>query len=97
MHDHTEQVHSLLALARQMPLSTARLAILEEAVRLADSHQDIDLGIEVREPLMADARSLLRGDVLTNAFVWSLAQFDREPEALAAGIFLRNIGGSLAS
>ena len=83
MRQYTEQVRSLVVQASRMPLSTAGLAMLEEAVRLADTHQDIALGIETRQPLMAVARNLLRGDVLTTAFVWCLAQHDREPRRFA--------------
>jgi hypothetical protein len=77
------QVQGLLAEAERLPASAARLALLEEAVRVADTHQDVGLGIEARRPLMSVARNLLRGDVLTAAFVWCLAQYDRDPRLFA--------------
>jgi hypothetical protein len=80
MHDVAERVRRLLAESDGLPLSSAKLAILQEAVRLADTHQDIDLGIQTRRPLMVVARNLLRGDILTTAFVWCLAHYDREPQ-----------------
>jgi hypothetical protein len=80
MEQHADAIRSLLELAGQTPSSTARLNILEEAVRLADTHRDVGLGIETRIHLMSEARDLLRGDVLTTAFIWSLAEFDKDPK-----------------
>ncbi len=82
MHDHAA-IRELLEEANRLPESSAKLALLEEAVRLADLHQDVALGIAARQPLMWTARTLLRGDVLAAAFVWSLAQYDREPRLFA--------------
>ncbi|HEY7308816.1 MAG TPA: hypothetical protein VH643_05555 [Gemmataceae bacterium] len=61
-------------------MSSSRLALLQEAVELADTHQRIDLGITARQLLMVVARYLLRGDILTVAFTWCLAQYDRDPQ-----------------
>jgi len=83
MQDHAANIRALLEEAGRLPRSSAQLAILEEAVRLADLHQDVALGIEAREPLMYVARNLLRGDILATAFVWCLAQYDREPQRFA--------------
>ncbi len=83
MHEVVEQVRRLLGEAERLPLSAAKLAVLEEAVRLADVHQEIALGIEARRPLMWVARALLRGDVLAVAFAWCLVHHDRDPERFA--------------
>jgi hypothetical protein len=83
MHDVADRVRELLAEAQRMPLSAAQLAVLEEAVRIADAHQEIALGIEARRPLMWVARNLLRGDILAVAFAWCLAHHDRDPERFA--------------
>jgi hypothetical protein len=80
MHEVADRVRRLMAEAAGLPLSTFKLALLQEAVQLADTHNDIDLGIEARRPLMIVARSLLRGDILTVAFTWCLAHYDREPK-----------------
>ncbi|HLW66314.1 MAG TPA: hypothetical protein VKS79_13455 [Gemmataceae bacterium] len=79
MSDYAEQVRSLLEEAGGLPTSPTQLALLEEAVHLADTHHDIRLGVEARRPLMYVARYLLRGDILTVAFTWCLAHYDREP------------------
>lgn len=79
MQDLTAQVQRLLVESERLPLSSAKLELLQEAVRLADAHQRIDLGIQARKPLMYVARCLLRGDILAVAFTWCLAQYDRDP------------------
>ena len=83
MSDYVAQVRSLIASAAAMAESTAGLSVLEEAVRVADTHQDVRLGIEARLPLMQLARTLLRGDVLAAAFAWCLTHYDRAPELFA--------------
>jgi hypothetical protein len=70
----------LLTQAYALPASASCLALLEEAMRLADAHQNVDLGFHAREMLMDVARSLLRGDIQATAFAWCLAQYDREPQ-----------------
>lgn len=80
MQDITARVRQLLAEAEHLPMSFGKLALLEEAAARADAHQRIDLGIEARLPLMVVARSLLRGDILSVAFAWCLAQHDRDPQ-----------------
>jgi hypothetical protein len=79
MQDIDARVQQLLAESEHLPLSSLKLELLQEAVRLADAHQRTDLGIEARWPLMIVARNLLRGDVLTVAFTWCLAEYDRDP------------------
>lgn len=80
MTDITAQVRQLLAEAERLPISSSKLDLLQEAAALADAHQRVDLGIEVRKPLMYVARNLIRGDILTVAFTWCLAQYDRDPQ-----------------
>ena len=66
--------------SRKLPLCALQLDLLQEAVSWADAHHRIDLGIAARWDLMVVARNLLRGDVLTVAFTWCLAQYDRDPK-----------------
>ena len=47
MTSHIKQVRTLLDEAYSLPTLTACLTLLEEAVRIADLHHDIELGIEV--------------------------------------------------
>jgi hypothetical protein len=56
------------------------VALLEEAVRLADTRQDADLGFELREDLIWAATFGGFPEKSLVAFSWRLAQCDRDPE-----------------
>lgn len=74
-----DNVEVLLDEAMWMPTGSAQVAVLEEAVRLADSANDIDLGYEVRLQLTDAANFANRSDLLLVHFAWCLAQMDRNP------------------
>lgn len=80
MASHIEQVRVLLAEAAKLPDSLTKFDLLDEAVRLADLHRDVRLGVETRLPFIHVARNLLRGDRMAVAFTWCLHQYDRQPE-----------------
>jgi len=83
MTTHADQARALLAEAARMPTSAGKFEVIAEAVRLADLHRDVPLGVEARLPLIAVAGSLLRGDAMAVAFTWCLHQYDRRPELFA--------------
>ncbi|GGE08925.1 hypothetical protein GCM10011571_07790 [Marinithermofilum abyssi] len=60
--------------------SDRAVAALEEAVRLADVHQDIEWGFKARESLVQVANFSGHGDKSLVAFSWILAQIDKNPE-----------------
>ncbi|MHB1560099.1 MAG: hypothetical protein ACYC61_21825 [Isosphaeraceae bacterium] len=74
-----DDVNELARRAEEMPYGATKVALLEEAVRLADSLQDIELAFDVRSKLMDAATFSARGDVALVAFSWCLAQHDRFP------------------
>src|SRR5579872_633782 len=74
------QIVEFMEKASTLPHGAARIAMLEEAVQLADSMNEIDLAFEVRGELMEAATFGGRSDILFVAFAWCLAQFDRNPE-----------------
>jgi tetratricopeptide (TPR) repeat protein len=76
---YADQVHKLLKQAQGLPPCGTSLELLQTAASIADAHNDVGLGMEARRPLMWVARNLLRGDILTAAFTWCLAQQEREP------------------
>lgn len=78
--DHLKQIDTLLGEARSLPHGPARLALLEEAVHLADAHQDLDQGFRLRESLVETATFGGFPEKLLVAFSWRLAQCDRYPE-----------------
>jgi hypothetical protein len=59
----------------------AAIELLERAVRLADSQNDIALGWEARDRLMDAATMGGYPEKTLVAFTWNLAQFDRHKEA----------------
>ena len=72
-------VYEIAGKAMTLPYGPTRLAMLEEAVRIADSLQDIDLGYQMRYNLQQSAEFSARGDVALVSFAWRLAQYDRYP------------------
>lgn len=74
------QIDELRAKANGQPHGPAQVALLEEAVRLADSMEDVDLAYAVRHDLMTSADFSGRPDLMIVAFSWCLAQYDRDPE-----------------
>lgn len=59
--------------------SDRAVAALEEAVRLADAHQDIEWGLKARESLIQSAHYSGHADKSLVAFSWILAQIDKNP------------------
>src|SRR5690349_10358828 len=78
--DPRAQFDELIAEADGLPPGPAQLAVLEQAVRLADTLNDVDLGFEARSDLMDAALGVGRGDLLSVAFAWCLAKYDEHPE-----------------
>ncbi|MBX7102855.1 MAG: hypothetical protein K1X57_02160 [Gemmataceae bacterium] len=63
-----------------LPYGPARVALLEEAVRLADAQKDLELGFWVRTVLIDAATFSGRTDLAIVAMGWCLAQSDADPE-----------------
>jgi hypothetical protein len=66
--------------AEEMPDGPAKTAILEEAVRMADTHGDLPRAFEIRQELITSATFGGQPDVAIVHFSWCLAQFDEDPE-----------------
>lgn len=77
--DHEQRILELLESAESRN-GAERLAELAEAVRLADSHRDVDLGFEARLHFIEAGFFGGREDEAIVAFAWCLARFDREPD-----------------
>ena len=73
-------IDGLLAEACELNDSPAKIALLEQAVRLADSQNSIEESIEIRFTLMDAAAFGGASEKLIVAFSWVLATFDRDPE-----------------
>lgn len=80
MTSHVDQIRALLSEAAKLPDSLIKFDLLDEAVRLADLHRDVRLGIDARLPFIHVSRNLLRGDQMAVAFTWCLHQYDQRPD-----------------
>jgi hypothetical protein len=78
--DHREQVGRLLGEADGLEEGPAKVALVERAAAVADSHQDLELAFEVRKALLGVCLSADQSELMLVAFTWCLAQCDRDPE-----------------
>ena len=75
-----DQLEKLQGEAWGLEASPAKVAILEQAVQLADSLGDVGEGYEVREQLIEAATFGGMEDRALVAFSWCLAQSDKDPD-----------------
>jgi hypothetical protein len=78
--DSPELLEELLDQAGCLEDGAAKVALLEEAVRLADSRQDLETGFRARQELIRAATFSGHAEKTLVAFSWCLAQCDRHPE-----------------
>ena len=83
-----EQLDELLGEACDLEASPAKVAILEQAVQLADSLGDVSDGYDVRQQLVDAATFGGMEDRALVAFSWCLAQSDRNPDQFPEGDLL---------
>lgn len=76
MHDKFEQ---LLAAANGLPRGDTRVAMFEEAVRLADTHLTSVESYRARMKLTDAATTAGRGEKAIMSFAWCLSEFDQNP------------------
>jgi hypothetical protein len=74
------EVLSLRRQAGALPDGRAKVALLEEAVRLADTHQDVPCAYWTRGDLVKAGTFGGQPEKALVAFTWRLAQSDRAPE-----------------
>lgn len=80
MSDHYENVNRLMVEASQLSDGPAKVGLIEMAVGVADSHQDLDLAFEVRKILLGTCLSADNSALMLITFTWCLAQHDRDPQ-----------------
>ena len=78
--EHAERIRQLMREGEYLEEGPHQIAAFEQAVRLADTHNDIDLGFRARRRLMSAAMCGGQPDLLMVAFSWCLAQSDRDPQ-----------------
>lgn len=86
--DWREQVEELLGRAARLRHGEAKIMALEEAVRLADSHGDLDLSFETRDSLMDAATFGGFPDKALVAFAWCRAQAKKNPDRFESSLLL---------
>jgi hypothetical protein len=79
--DHADRIEQLLAQASMLPHGSVRVDLCEEAVRLADLHNEKALAYRSRQDLMDAACFGGRPDLLIVAFSWCLSVYDRGEES----------------
>jgi hypothetical protein len=80
MTDVQQRVADLLEQAERIDGRQTQIALLEEAIGLADLHADGDLGYGARKELFWRTYDVGRTDLLLVHFAWCLAYADRHPE-----------------
>jgi hypothetical protein len=86
----------LLEEAAELPYGASRLAVTEEATRLADEHADIEAGYDCRLALLEVAIFAGYPEKALIAFSWLVARSDEDPEkfpesSALAGLFITRI------
>ncbi len=74
------QIQELLQQASKVGPGPAQIALVDEAVHLADAHQRDDLGFRTRKELMRVATLCGQPEKAMVAFSWCLGMCDREPQ-----------------
>jgi hypothetical protein len=82
--DHVEQVYELMGEAENLPDGPAKLALVQRAADIADSHQELELAFEVRKTLLGVCLGADACDLMLVTFTWCLAQHDHDPERFSA-------------
>jgi len=78
--NHQEKIEELMDEASLLEYGPTKIALLEEAVRLADSHADADYGFAAREEYIQACTFGGYPEKSLVAFSWCLAQCDRNPQ-----------------
>jgi tetratricopeptide (TPR) repeat protein len=94
IHDQIEQLSNR---ADEHPEGPVKLGFLEEAIRLADSIHDLELGFHLRLQTFYSASLSDRPHVSIAAMSWCLAQYDRNPREEIYDYLIYNYTAVIAS
>ena len=81
--NYLEQIQELIDRSYELKDGIIKVNIIESAIKLADSQQDIEVGIRLRIYLMSTLSRCGYPEKLLVAFSWCLAQYDLDPEKFA--------------
>ena len=79
MPSHTDDIDRLLDDAKDLEDGPAKVAMIDEAVRIADSHLDDDAAFRARFELIQAASFAGQPDVMLVAYSWCLSRYDADP------------------
>ncbi|MBD1923490.1 hypothetical protein H6F77_20800 [Microcoleus sp. FACHB-831] len=83
-HNYEDRVFALVEQADALDYGTTKVSLLEEAVKIADIHNDLDLGFWTRDKLLDAATFSGYPEKELVTFSWCLAQSDRHPEKFSS-------------
>jgi hypothetical protein len=78
--DPEAQIFELMDKAQALPVGKSKLAVIEEAIRLADTHQFTNHGFYLRKSLLETATFGGSPEKAMVAFAWCIAQCDKDPD-----------------
>ena len=88
MTDHVDRIGRLLAEAECLNDGPARIALVQQAVAIADNLKDVELAFGVRKSLLGVCLEADECELMLVTFTWCLAQHDRDPERFPADLIL---------
>ena len=80
MSEYLEQIQELVDYSHAVEDNLTKVNFIEAAIKIADSHQDIEEGFELRIYLITTLNKCGYPEKLLTAFSWCLAQWDKNPE-----------------
>jgi hypothetical protein len=81
---HAEQVYQLMGEATVLPDGPTKVALVQRAAEIADSHQDLELAFRIRKTMLGVCLGADACDLMLVTFTWCLAQHDRDPQMFPA-------------
>ena len=86
--DYNLQIQKLLIKKNRINSPTDRTALLKEAVKIADAHNDLEWGFELRLDLIREEKDTSGCEESFTAFTWILDTYDSNPDMFDESDFL---------
>lgn len=86
--DYALQIQKLLLRKEKLSSPLDRITLLKQAINLADAHNDIEWGFDLRLDLIRDEKDTSHCDESLPAFTWILDAYDKNPEMFDEEDFL---------
>jgi hypothetical protein len=82
------QIQKLLVKRNTVNSPSDKIALIKQAINLADAHNDIEWGFDLRLDLIRDEKDTSHCDESFPAFAWILDTYDRNPDTFDESNFL---------